>query len=68
MNSLLILKTGFIQTIVPATLCQELGMLSLLNDPSVVDHHDPVCAGDGGETVGDDESCPPFEQPRQGAL
>jgi len=43
-------------------------MRSLLDDSSVVDHHNTVCAGDRREAVGDDECCPPLEQPEQGVL
>lgn len=43
-------------------------MGSLLNDPAVVDHHDPVRAGDRGQAVGDDEGGSALEQPCQRAL
>ena len=42
-------------------------MRSLLNNPSTMDDHNPVCAGDRGQAVRDDERRPPIEQPRQRA-
>ena len=43
-------------------------MCALLNDPAIVDDHDPVRVGDGREPVRNDERDAALEQPHQRRL
>ena len=43
-------------------------MGSLLDDPALVEHHDPVHPGDGGQAVGDDQGRGVAHQEPQGLL
>jgi hypothetical protein len=37
---------------------------ALFDDASIVNDHDPVSVGDGGQAMRDDEGCATLQQPR----
>jgi len=57
-----------VQPIIEALSCHQFFMGSNLSDPPFMENHDLICMLDGGEAMGDNNRCPPLEQPSQTLL
>ena len=61
-------ELALVEVVVEALLAQELGMITLLDDPATVNHDDHVGVADRREAMGDDEGGAPVTQARHGLL
>ena len=64
----LFLKPRLIQLIIHSLLCQQLTMLTLLDDLPIVNDHDPICIRDRRNLMRDHKGCASLQQLRQRGL